>query len=92
MGASIVDEGPEKPVEDFAEHVPSMIGFHQRYMCANKACRLWANMVREMDIDMIVPQHGRPFKGKAMIAQFLDWISQLECGVDLLTQDHYRVP
>ena len=92
MGASIVDEGPEKPVEDFQAHIPSMIGFHQRYMCSNKVCRLWANMVREMDVDMIVPQHGRPFKGKVIIAQFLDWISQLECGVDLMTQENYKMP
>ncbi|MDX1335834.1 MAG: MBL fold metallo-hydrolase [Gammaproteobacteria bacterium] len=92
MGASIVDEGPDKPVEDFAAHVPSMLGFHQRYMCSNKVCRLWANMVRDMDVEMIVPQHGRPFKGKAMVAQFLDWISGLECGVDLMTQENYKMP
>jgi len=92
MGASIVEEGPEKPVEDFAAHVPYMVGFHQRYMCANKVCRLWAQMVRNMDVEMIVPQHGRSFRGKAMINQFLDWISNLQCGVDLMTQKNYMVP
>jgi len=34
----------------------------------------------------------RPFVGPAMINTFLDWISQLECGMDLLTQDDYRIP
>jgi len=92
MGASIVEEGADQPVENFEAHVPMMEGFHKRYMCSNKACRLWANMVRGMDIDMIVPQHGRSFKGPEMIGKFLDWISTLECGVDLLTQDNYRLP
>jgi flavorubredoxin len=27
-----------------------------------------------------------------MVNRFLDWIEQLPCGVDLLTQDFYRVP
>jgi len=92
MGASIVNEGPEKPVEDFAAHIQYMEGFHQRYMCSNKVCRLWAQMVRQMDVEMIVPQHGRSFQGKAMVNQFLDWISGLQCGVDLMTQRNYMVP
>jgi len=27
-----------------------------------------------------------------MIKEFLDWISQLECGMDLMEQDDYRIP
>jgi flavorubredoxin len=49
-------------------------------------------MVRQMDVEWIVPQHGKSFKGKAMVNQFLDWIEQLPCGVDLMTQDNYRMP
>jgi len=45
MGASMVDDA--SPVQDFAAHVPSMAGFHRRYMASNKACRFWAQMVRE---------------------------------------------
>lgn len=90
MGASMVDDA--EPVTDFAAHLPSMEGFHRRYMAGNKACRLWANMIRHLKPSMVVPQHGRPFVGPDMINQFLDWISQLECGMDLLTQADYRVP
>ena len=90
MGASMVDDA--SPVQDFAAHVPSMAGFHRRYMASNKACRFWAQMVREMDVAMIVPQHGRPFVGPTMINAFLDWIEQLECGLDLMTQQDYRLP
>ncbi|WMS85747.1 MBL fold metallo-hydrolase [Pleionea litopenaei] len=89
MGASLVDGSDMEPVEDFDSHVQSMAGFHRRYMTSNRACRIWARMVREMKVSMIVPQHGRPFKGEQM-QQFLDWIENLECGVDLLTEQSYR--
>lgn len=92
MGASITDNEHSQPVEDFDAHVKSMIGFHQRYMVSNKACKLWANMVRELDVQMMVPQHGQPFEGPEMINRFLDWISDLECGVDRMTQKNYQVP
>lgn len=64
MVASLVDETPNEPISDFNAHIPSMKGFHQRYMLNNKACQLWVNMVRRLDIEMIVPQHGRPLAGK----------------------------
>jgi len=32
------------------------------------------------------------FKGKKMVNEFLNWIEALPCGVDNMTQDHYRVP
>ena len=35
-------------------------------MNSNEVCRYWANMVADMDIDMIVPQHGRAFTGEAV--------------------------
>lgn len=90
MGASMVDDAD--PVADFASHVPTMEGFHRRYMAGNKACRLWANMIRQLKPAMIVPQHGRPFVGAAMINEFLDWIAKLQCGMDLMEQADYRIP
>lgn len=90
MGASLVDDA--QPVSDFAAHLSTMEGFHRRYMASNKVCRLWADMVRKMDVEMIVPQHGRPFIGQAMITTFLDWIGQLECGMDLMGPADYALP
>lgn len=58
-------------------------------MVSNKVTRFWADAVRQLDVEMIVPQHGKFFVGKAMINRFLDWIGNLPCGVDLLTQDDY---
>jgi flavorubredoxin len=79
-------------VTEVSQHVPHMVGFHRRYMTGNRVCQLWANMVRTLDVEMIVPQHGRYFKGKAVINEFLDWISNLQCGTDLLTDEDFKVP
>ena len=79
-------------VENFDEHIKYMEGFHKRYMASNKVLKLWANMVRQLDIEMIVPQHGAIFKGKEIVERFINWIENLQVGVDLLTQDRYRVP
>jgi flavorubredoxin len=49
-------------------------------------------MVRQLDVQMIVPQHGAPFQGKAIIEEFLQWVEQLECGIDNLQQVHYQIP
>ncbi len=92
MGASVVNSGRGQPVADLAAHIPAMEGFHRRYMGSRKVCALWANMVRGMEIEMMVPQHGAHFAGRESIDAFLDWISTLECGIDLLDQNDYRAP
>jgi flavorubredoxin len=92
VGASLTEEEHSRPVQDFEKHVAKMLGFHRRYMVSNKVSRLWVNMIRELDVDMIVPQHGRPFQGKDMIDKFLGWFETLECGIDNVTQRYYQVP
>jgi flavorubredoxin len=93
LGVSLVDHRTAaEPVADFDAHIPLMQGFHRRYMVSNKILRFWAHMVRQMDIEMIVPQHGQRFVGKAMCSRLVDWLENLHCGVDLMTQDNYRVP
>ena len=90
LGASM--QGDDfAPVTDFDAHIPGMLGFHQRYMGSNRICRLWARMARQLDIDTIVPQHGRPFIGPAMVKRFIDWVEQLECGIDLMGPSDYAV-
>lgn len=96
MGASLVhhQEIPEPLVTraEVTAHLARMENFHKRYMGSSRICRFWAQMVRTMDVDMLVPQHGRWFKGKEAITAFLDWIEDLHCGIDLFTQDHYKLP
>src|SRR5690606_3220768 len=53
MGVSMVDDA-DKPFENFAEHITKMKRFHQRYLCNDEVIRLLVNMVRGIDIQMIV--------------------------------------
>ncbi|MBI5918670.1 MAG: MBL fold metallo-hydrolase [Nitrosomonadales bacterium] len=71
-------------VDDFQAHLPYIEAFHRRYMCSNRAARIWVNMVRRLDVDMIAPQHGPVYRGQA-VKDFLDWFSELQCGIDLMT-------
>jgi len=89
LGVSIgVD--PTRIVTELAPMLPAMEGFHRRYMVSRKILRLWARMVRPLPIDMIVPQHGAPLAGPA-VRQFIDWVEQLECGIDLFGERDYAL-
>lgn len=92
LGASLGGDDDHLPVQDFDRHVPTMTGFHRRYIASRKVCKLWANMVRELDVQMIVPQHGKRFEGPEMVERFLNWISEQPCGIDLVTQENYKPP
>lgn len=78
-------------VDDFDQHLAFMQGFHQRYMSGGRAMRVWAQLARKLDIEMIAPQHGALFRGKAMVKRFIDWAEGLACGVDLLPEA-YAIP
>ena len=69
-----------------------MEGFHRRYMVSNKILRLWVRMARQLDISMLVPQHGAPIVGPVAIAQFFEWIESLSCGIDLFDDRAYQLP
>ncbi len=73
------------------KHIPMMAGFHKRYMASNKILRLWVKMARKLDIAMIVPQHGASIVGSKAVKDFLDWIENLPCGVDLFDESNYQV-
>ncbi len=94
LGASLLPfDNAYRVVTDFDAHIKYMLGFHRRYIASGQACQRWATMVRALDIERIVPQHGALFEGKAMVNQFIDWVAQLKCGVDLLAEnDWYQIP
>ncbi len=79
------------PVTDLLPHLPLMEGFHRCYMVSNKVMRLWVRMARQLDIAMLVPQHGAPLTGPA-IAQFFEWAESLSCGIDLFDDRNYQIP
>lgn len=90
MGASLVGHSGIK-VDDFQEHINSMEAFHQRYMASSKAAQLWANSVRKLPVKMMVPQHGKRLEGRQIFDEFLDWISVLPCGIDLINDSTYDI-
>ena len=93
LGVSMMSgKQAQTPITDLAPHIPLMEGFHRRYMASNKILRLWVKMVRRMDIEMLVPQHGAPISGRRAINDFFDWIEELSCGIDLFDERDYQLP
>jgi flavorubredoxin len=93
VGASMVEVAKAgRPVEDFDAHLPYMEPFHRRIMVSNRAARGWVQMVRKLEVEWLVPQHGPPFRGRAMVKRFLDWFENLPCGTDLMGPEIYRIP
>ena len=93
LGVSLMTGAEARvPVTDLGPHIPRMEGFHRRYMVSNKILRLWAQMARQLDVQMLVPQHGAPIIGKRAIDDFYCWIENLECGIDLFGAQHYQIP
>ncbi len=89
LGASIGNTYAK--VENFDSHIQYMEGFHKRYITTAKPLKMWAKMVKTLDIEMIAPQHGAIFPNKEMSLKFIEWVSDLQCGVDLMG-DSYTVP
>nr|WP_136251594.1 MBL fold metallo-hydrolase [Ningiella ruwaisensis] len=79
IGAALENVDAPIFVEDFDHHIQFMEGFHKRWMPSNRAKNDWIARVRQLDIDMMCPQHGRIFKGDD-VKRFLDWFEALEVG------------
>lgn len=78
-------------VRNFDDHLQYMEGFHRRYIASNRALKLWVNMVRQLDIDAIAPQHGAMMMEQEHVERFIDWIEGLSCGLDIMERV-YRLP
>lgn len=85
IGAAMMPDGSDHPyVDNFTEHLPHIEAFHRRYMCSNRAARVWVEAVSRLDVEFLAPQHGPVYRGGA-VKEFLAWFNHLECGVDLLS-------
>lgn len=80
VGAALEAEGASMYVENFDDQIDKMKMFHQRWMPSNRAKQDWINRVRQLDIDIMAPQHGRLFQGDD-VKRFLDWFEELEVGI-----------
>lgn len=87
LGASLGEDYRE--VRDFDAHIRFMEGFHRRYMSSTRALKLWLDLARQLDIEIIAPQHGALFRGPDC-ARFLDWLDGLEVGADRM--EPYSIP
>ncbi len=89
LGASI---GPDYvEVTDFDEHIKYMQGFHERYMPSNLANQYWADMIRPLDIQCIVPQHGAIFPTPELSRRFIDWVAESPGAIEVM-KDIYQLP
>lgn len=92
LGVSMVSgQDAQQAITSLQPMPPEMEPFHRRYMVSNKILKLWVQMVRRLDIRMIVPQHGAPLVGEA-IPQLLNWLDSLSCGIDLMGAPQYQLP
>lgn len=91
LGVGFSHNSTFEEVKNFEAHTKYMEAFHKRYIPSNKALRLWAEMARNLDIEMIVPQHGKCFfKGKEMVNKFIAWAENFKCGLDLM--EGFNIP
>ena len=80
VGAALEVPGAPMFVDKFDAHTEKMRYFHQRWMPSNRAKSDWISRVRNLDIDIMAPQHGRMFKGDD-VKRFLDWFDALQVGI-----------
>lgn len=93
LGVSMTSgQEASRPVTSLAAHIPKMEAFHRRYMVSNKILKLWVQMARQLDVNMLVPQHGAPISGHQAVHEFYDWAESLRCGIDLFDDRNYQIP
>jgi flavorubredoxin len=80
VGAALESVDAPLWVENMANHSQKMQKFHQRWMPSDDAKLDWVRRVRNLDIDIMAPQHGRLFK-PPFVSEFLDWFEQLPVGI-----------
>jgi len=72
--------------------MPGIIKFHQVIMTSKSALRFALDQMRELDIELIAPQHGSLIKGKKNIEILLNKLYSIEDigvdGVNLTGVDH----
>ncbi|WP_028450372.1 MULTISPECIES: MBL fold metallo-hydrolase [Chitinibacter] len=66
-------------VEDFDRHIRFAEGFHKRWMGSNTAKKRWIERVRQLEIELMCPQHGAIYRGED-VQRFIDWFDDLQVG------------
>lgn len=80
IGAALLPPGNDQLfVENFDTHIRFAEGFHKRWMGSNTAKKNWINRIRQLDIDLLCPQHGSIYRGDD-VKRFIDWFDELQVG------------
>lgn len=91
-GDLAVSIGTEDPyVENFQDHIQYIDAFHRRYMASQSIVQTWVKMVRQLDIEVVAPQHGAIYKGKEIIEELFTWLENQECGIDLMNKEGFHI-
>lgn len=69
----------EESARAFDDHIQHAKFFHQRWMPSNEAKKDWIDRVRQLDIDLLCPQHGAIYSGEN-VQRFLNWFDGLTVG------------
>jgi len=70
-------------VDDFEEHKLKLDLFHIDYMASGIASRGFAAKLKNINIDLILPQHGALIQ-KEYVQSAVEYLEQLKCGLDLI--------
>ena len=70
-------------VEDFDKHIPYIEDFHKRYIPCSGVIQKWLETIKNLDIQIIAPQHGAVYIGSS-VKRFLEWLKVLRCGVEIM--------
>ena len=70
-------------VTDFDDHKLKLDLFHIDYMASNLASRRFAEKLKDLNIDLILPQHGAIIHQK-FITNAIEYLKDLRCGLDII--------
>jgi flavorubredoxin len=70
-------------VEDFETHTFKLDLFHIDYMASNIAARGYAERIRHLKLNALMPQHGSIIP-KKYIPAAIEYLQHLKCGLDLI--------
>ena len=84
--AAVRSDRLELVIDDWADQLARMTGFHQRYMGSTRAAAAFVARMRGLPITAMLPQHGQIFRGEE-VQRFMAWFATLPCGVDFLDLD-----
>ncbi len=78
-------------VDSFETHIQKMNLFHLDYMASNRAARGFVKRIEGLPIRAILPQHGSII-GVRHVAAALDYLRNLQCGIDIIYADMEEQP